>query len=144
MRRPSKKRLPALPHASLSSDDREQLERWIRSPTSPQRLVRRSKIVLMASEGWRQSKIAEAIHVSAPTVRLWIGRWHTQGIDGLLRDAAGRGRRPGARITGLRAKLVAALDADPGRLAGTSIRELARAFGMSPSAVWRVLRDRSQ
>ena len=47
--------------------DRERLERWVRASTTPQRVVRRSRIVLLWLEGLSAADIAARVDVSRPT-----------------------------------------------------------------------------
>src|SRR5687767_11816435 len=79
----------------LTAAERAQLIEWVRRPTSPHRLVVRSRIVLLASEGATATAIARRLHVSPTTVRLWWERFRNRGLAALERDAPGRGRRPG-------------------------------------------------
>ena len=94
----------------LQQDVLHQLER---RATSPQRLVRRGKIILAAATGATNTKITQDLHVDDDTVRLWRERWRAaearlqtieatgkpkllkQAIEGLLTDE----QRPGAPAT---------------------------------------------
>ncbi len=94
----------------LQQDLLQQLER---RSTSPQRLVRRGKIILAAATGATNTKITQDLHVDHDTVRLWRERWRAaearlqaieatgkpkllkQAIEGLLTDK----QRPGAPAT---------------------------------------------
>ena len=121
---------PPLP---LTSEQRSTLERWARARTTPQRVVLRSTIVLLASEGIRTAAIARRLGSSRETVRLWCERFKEAGPPVLLRDAPGRGRKP--RITA--SAIAKAMNEAAGpRL---SIRQLARRLGTSASAVHRAL-----
>src|SRR5262245_57523150 len=82
---------------TVTSDQRSTLERWIRARTTPQRLVLRSAVVLLASEGLPIAAIAKQLGTSRSTVQLWCPRFKAGGPPVLLRDAPGRGRKP--RIT---------------------------------------------
>ncbi len=91
----------------LQHDVLHQLER---RSTSPQRLVRRGKIILAAATGATNTKITQDLHVDSDTVRLWRERWRAaearlqaieatgkpkllkQAIEALLTDE----QRPGA------------------------------------------------
>jgi transposase len=74
--------------------DRRRIEQWARSRTLASRVVVRSRIVLMLADGHGVKAVAHALGVSVATVRLWRKRAQVLGIDALLRDAAGRGRKP--------------------------------------------------
>jgi hypothetical protein len=77
----------------LPREDRETLERWIRMPTAAQRLVLRSRIVLMLADGCAAREVARRLGVSRPTVALWRRRYSQEGLDALTRDRPGRGRK---------------------------------------------------
>jgi transposase len=89
MNRRSKFRLPV--------GDRTTLEGWVRAHTTPQRLVRRSQIILLLGDGLSAREVARKVRVSRHTVGLWCGRYLKSGCEVLTRDKAGRGRKPSAR-----------------------------------------------
>jgi transposase len=135
--------LPAHPRRSVTAlcrrithAEREQLLRWVKTKTSPQRLVMRSRIVLLAGEGHGVSEIARRLSVAPATVRLWCERFHRRGVGALEKDAAGRGRRPGMDMRVVVAVLRAMLTTPP--KAVWTARSLATAAGTSVSTVWRV------
>ena len=122
-----------------SSSDRNQLQRWLKAPTTPQRVARRSRIVLLALDGVRERDIAAAVGVSRPTVRLWLSRFEKLGIEGLLRDKPGRGRHASMDPSIARQRLAEANmlteDGQP-----VSLRRAAAFLGVSASALWRALK----
>jgi len=80
--------------------DRAALVRLSRSHTVAHRVVRRARIVLMGVDGHPCAQIAAQLHVSRPTVRLWCRRYLEGGIEALLRDRPGRGRKKKAGASG--------------------------------------------
>jgi transposase len=124
---------------SASSTDRQLLHRWLKAPTTPQRVVRRSRIVLLGLEGLPEAEIAVKAGVSRPTVRLWLGRFEKLGAEGLLRDAPGRGRRSSLDPVRVRQRLTEGglMDAEGKPV---SLRRAAAFLGTSPSALWRALK----
>ena len=64
----------------------------MRAGTTPQRLVFRSRIVLLAARGMPSPHVARQLDTSQDTVRLWRRRFAAAGPDALRRDAPGRGR----------------------------------------------------
>jgi putative transposase len=69
-----------MPHPSaiplkVSSAQQEVLQHLMRRSTSPQRLVRRGKIILAAAAGTSNTKITQDLQVDHETVRLWRARW---------------------------------------------------------------------
>jgi len=69
------------------------LEHWVRAPTTQQRLVLRSRIVLLLAEGLSARQVARRLGVSRHTVDLWRKRYLQQGCDTLAHDRPGRGRK---------------------------------------------------
>lgn len=126
------------PRVTLRSGQRSLLERWVRARTTPQRVVLRSAIVLLASEGVPNAAIARRLGTSRSTVQLWCLRFSESGPDALLRDAPGRGRKPKVDA----ATLARVLDAAAGER--MSIRQLAHRLGISSATVHRALAVRRQ
>lgn len=97
----------------VSVQQQEVLEHVVRRATSPQRLVRRGKIILSALAGVTNTKITQELQVDSDTVRVWRERWRAaesrlqaieetgkpkllkQAIEGLLTDE----HRPGTPAT---------------------------------------------
>ena len=73
---------------------RQQVEAWVRSPTTPQRVVLRSKIVLHAIAGVANQVIAATLGVTRPTVLLWRRRFAAGGPAALVRDRPRGGGTP--------------------------------------------------
>ena len=126
--------------AKLACDDLAaqlaRLRHWIESPTTQQRVVRRSRIVLMARAGVGVTEISARVGVSAPTVRLWIKRFEEAGAEALLHDAAGRGRHVLIDAATMRARLKSANLLGPdGR--PTSLRTAGAFLRVSASSVRR-------
>ncbi len=67
----------------LSEDERAQLEGWARRHTSAQALALRSRVVLLAAEGFNNTEIAQRLGVHRPMVRKWRGRFEEHRLDGL-------------------------------------------------------------
>lgn len=130
----------ALTYAAVGdrAGERALLERWVRAATTPQRIVWRSRIVLLALDGLAPREIARILDLSPPTVRLWLRRFAGGGAGSLLHDAPGRGRHPALDPATMLSKLrEARLLDDHGQ--PTSLRDAARHLGVSPSTVWRAL-----
>lgn len=75
-------------------EDREWLEKLVRDRNTPQKVVWRARIVLLAGEGTKAGVIARRVGKSVLTVRRWRRRYAAKGVDGLLRDAT---RPPGRK-----------------------------------------------
>lgn len=80
----------------LGGEQRAELERIVRSPTSEQRLVKRARVGLLASEGLSNEEIAPLAGLSAHKVGKWRRRIAEEGLEGLAdRPRAGGPRRYG-------------------------------------------------
>ena len=112
----------------------------IRSATTEQRLVLRSKIVMMANEGMGTNAIARKLETRPATVTKWRTRFARLGVDG-LRDSP----RPGKRRRYLpddERRVLHMLDqSPPSGYAQWNGRLLANALSLPADFVWKVLRN---
>src|SRR5258708_40234429 len=74
------------------------LQRLVRRATSPQRLVRRGKIMLAAAAGATMTKITQDLHVDHDTVRLWRERWRAAEARLQAIEATGKPKLLGQAI----------------------------------------------
>lgn len=77
----------------LTEEERNELNRWVRSPTMPSGLVRRARAVLLVSEGKSLTETGHIVGMGRLVVRRWVCRFIKQRVDG-LKDKPGRGRKP--------------------------------------------------
>ena len=63
------------PRVQLTTRQRACLEQIIRRQTSPQRLVRRAKILLALETGANECHVMRQMHLNRGTVRVWRQRW---------------------------------------------------------------------
>ena len=119
-------------------DARNLLRHWVRAPTTPQRVVQRSRIILLFLDGLRTPEIAARVGVSKQTVGLWTKRFAATGPDGLLHDAPGRGRHAVMTADVMRQRLRQAKLLRPDEKP-VSVRRAADFLGVSATAVWRAL-----
>jgi len=124
---------------SLPAVDQEQLLNWTRRPKTAQALAMRARIVLLASGGASNSAIAVQVSATKQTVGKWRQRYLDQGLDGLLDEP-----RPGAprKLTdaAIEALLTRTLESQPKAATHWSTREMARACGLTQTAVSRIWR----
>lgn len=126
------------PSVEISEQDREVLLKWKRSPTTPQKLVRRAAIVLAAGEGVTNKAISERGLGSVQTIGLWRQRYAEYGIEGLKDEPKpGRPRRIGRDKV---AEIVAATLTPPEGITHWSARRLAKEVGVGHSTVHRIWR----
>jgi transposase len=122
---------------SLSKQERRELERMVRAPSTQVRHRRRAQIVLATAETKaRNAVVAVELGVNVNTVRLWRNRFARLGLAG-LRDQPGRGRKP-VFVGEREARIVAATLEPPEQATHWSSRRLARQVGASKSTVQRV------
>lgn len=123
----------------LSDEEREQLEAWARRRKSAQALAQRSRIVLRAAAGERNTKIAAELGVTRPMVAKWRSRFAAERLEGLVDEP-----RPGRPRTVGDAKveevIVRTLESAPKDATHWSTRSLAREVGLSQTAVSRIWR----
>jgi len=122
----------------ITEGDRQLLRAWIPAGTTPQRIVRRARIVLLATEGCSSREIASRLGVSTHTVSLWRKRFQTGGSLALRRDAPGRGRK--VTVTANADSRLRTLLATPPPAGRWTVRSLATAMGISRASVHRVLK----
>lgn len=122
----------------LTEEERGQLEKWVRSATTPARLVLRSRVVLMISEGKHDSDIAEQLQCSRHTARLWRSRFLHSRINGITQDAVGRGRKPVFSDAKVKRIVDATLHSEPDNATHWSVRLMAREQKVSTMTVLRI------
>ncbi len=76
----------------VDSNQKKRLRFLVRSVKTRQKVVRRARIVLQASDGVANA-IAFQLGISRPTVLLWRDRFQRLGVPCLLQDAKRTGRQ---------------------------------------------------
>lgn len=127
----------------ISAEERIELERRVRAHTTPQRAVKRARIVLMAADGISGHQISERVGISEEYVAQWRRRFSEDRLKGL--EDRPRSGRP--RIYGHddRVRIVAtATTVPPEATSHWSHAQLADALsdmGISASQIGRILAD---
>lgn len=124
----------------LTDEERVTLERWSRGRSTPARLVQRAKIVLAAAAGSRNDQIAADLGCTRRTVGVWRSRFLTGRIAGIEKDAPRPGRTRTITPEVVKAILETTTREKPSNATHWSTRSLARALGLTQSAVSRVWR----
>jgi transposase len=122
----------------LSPSDRAQLEKWESAQGTPQQVVLRCRIVLMALAGEQNQTIAARLGVSRPTVNLWRKRVRHSGIGEVWEMAPGRGRKPYYDQAKRDAIINSTLQAKPKGMTHWSCRLMAKEQGVSKATVNRL------
>jgi transposase len=125
---------------TLTEDERAKLQSWARRPKTAQRLAMRARIVLAAADDKRtNTDIAADLGVTLPTVGKWRQRFVDLRLDGLADEP-----RPGAPRTITDAQVedivTRTLESKPKNATHWSTRGMAKAVGLSQTAVSRVWR----
>jgi transposase len=123
----------------VAPSEREVLQRWSRRPKTAQALALRARIVLRCAEGKNNDVVAEELGVTRQMVGKWRQRFVVRRLDGLLDEP-----RPGAprRISDadVERAITKTLESTPRGATHWSTRSMAKATGMSQSAVSRIWR----
>lgn len=82
----------------LSVKERETLSRYVRSRTTAVRLIERSRIVLLASEGATNLSIARKLGITENKVGRWRNRYAKGGLKAIEKDRP-RGKNHGGKKT---------------------------------------------
>lgn len=120
-----------------SKEQQLELERLVRASTTPQRIVRRARIVLERVRGRSQQAAGEEVGASRPAVIRWERRFASGGVAALLKDAPGRGAKPSIPEE-TKAKMITQATQPPPNRTRWSVRAMAREVGVAPSSVQRI------
>jgi transposase len=123
----------------LSKVEREQLEAWTRRRTSAQALAQRSRIVLLAAEGLKNTEIAERLQIKRGTAATWRSRFAVGRLEGLV-DEPRPGRPRTISDAQVEEVIVKTLESTPKDATHWSTRSMASEVGLTQSAVLRIWR----
>src|SRR5947208_10775878 len=122
----------------LDSDQAKRLDALVRSGLTPQRVARKCRVILLASQGMANHAIAQEIGLSRPTViaiRLAFAR---QGVEGISQPSKRKKKSPTLTPELQQKILDITLKTKPLRETHWSVRTLARHLGLSRNMVHRV------
>jgi transposase len=127
------------PELILTDDERQKLTTWASRPKSTQRLALRARVVLACVDEPSNTSVAARLGVCAATVGTWRSRFVAKRLDGLVDDP-----RPGAprTVSDIEVERVVTKTLETTPVAAThwSTRGMAKATGMSQSAISRIWR----
>ena len=128
-----------IPPLILTAAERETLERWARRAKTAQAVAQRARLILGCAAGRTNTVVAHELRVTKQTVGKWRHRFLARRLDGLLDEP-----RPGAPRTITDAQvervLTRTLETTPADATHWSTRSMAKASGLSRSAVHRIWR----
>lgn len=123
----------------ITAEERAKLEQWARRPKTAQRLALRAHIVLGCADGLENRQVARQLRITDQTVCKWRERFRSNGLDGLSDES-----RPGAprKISDeqIEELVTRTLESKPASSTHWSTRSMAKAAGLSQSAVSRIWR----
>jgi transposase len=122
---------------TLTRDEREQLEQWVRDCRGSRPLALRARIVLSCQAGCSNRDSAKRLQVTAQTVGKWRARFVAQGMQGLA-DQPRSGAPRSISDAVVEAVLAKTLHEKPPDGVRWSSRRLAAALGVSQRTVLRI------
>ena len=123
---------------SVTPKDRFRLEAIIADGNTPQKHVKRARVILATAEGCGTNEVMRRSGLSKPVVWRWQERFMHEGVDGLVCDKT---RKPGrAPLTSEKiAEIVdLTLAAPAGEVTQWTLRSMARAAGVGATSVFRI------
>ena len=127
------------PPLTITTEERETLERWARRPKTAQALAQRARMILGCADGKTNTTVGAELRVSKPTVGKWRTRFLGRGLDGLLDEP-----RPGAprRVSDADVERVVTLtlETTPEDATHWSTRSMAQRCGLSKNTISRIWR----
>ena len=122
----------------VTDEQRSVLEKLIRSRTAPHRDVLRARALLMAADGFANTRIASEIQVSPATVAAWRERFGEDGLKNFSAVRSGRGRKPSISAAKVEEIVRLTLQETPPGETHWSCRTMAARAGVSSSTVQRI------
>src|SRR5438876_10606634 len=123
---------------SLDATQRQRLEFLVRAGSTPQKLVQRARIILLAAAGRPNAAIARELDVSRPTVLLWRERFARGGVPGLSYERPRPGRKPAIGPERIQAVVEATLQTTPPAATQWSVRTMTKAQGLGRTTIHRI------
>lgn len=123
---------------SLDQEQEKVLRTWVAARNTPQKIVLRSRIVLLAAAGKPNYRIARELEISRTTVLLWRKRFQQGGTAALTEEASGRGRKHKIIPAQVQQIVEATLHTQPKTATHWSVRTMARVQGVSPASIQRI------
>lgn len=134
--------MPAQVPIHLTPKIKSQLEKNVKSRTTPIRLVERSKIVLLAADGVPNYRIAEELGIDVNKVGRWRNRFADLGLQGIEKErprGANHGGKNSPEQRKLRAEIIRITTTEkPENATHWSTRSMGKRMGVPHSFVARV------
>ncbi len=137
--------MPAQIKISLSTKEKKQLQKKVKSRKTSVRLLERSKIILLAAEDIPNYQIAKKLKIDVNKVGRWRNRFAERGFQGVEKDlprGANHGGKNSEEQAKLRSKIIKITTQEkPKGATHWSTRTLANKLGINHSFVNRVWRE---
>jgi transposase len=130
-------RNPRIKSITLTPKEKEQLHGWARGQEVSRALKLRARIVLACDQGCSNHKVAKLLRVSTQTVGKWCARFAERRLQGLL-DKPRSGAPRSISDAVVEAVVAKTLHEKPSGTARWSSRQMAKAVGLSQTAVLRI------
>src|SRR5258708_8839725 len=125
------------PVVSLKSHVKSSLDLLVRSPSTPQGLAQRSRIVLAAAAGRTNQQIAAELRMPEVTVSKWRRGVASKGLEGI--EDAPRSGRPVKHSQEIVHRVQSRACQQPEHYSRWSVRTLAKDLKLPPSTVHQIL-----
>ena len=122
----------------VTDEQRLVLEKLVRSHTAPHRDVQRAQALLMAGDGFANTRIAAEVGVAAMTVKAWRDRFSEEGFKVFSTVRPGRGRKPSIPTEKVEEIVRLTLHETPSGETHWSCRSMAARAGVSAATVQRI------
>jgi transposase len=122
----------------MTDEQRQVLQKLIRSQTAAHRDVQRARVLLMAADGFANTRIASEVQVGAATAVRWRERFMESGLTEFSQVRAGRGRKPSIPASQVEEIVRLTLAETPEGESHWSCRTMAARAGVSPATVQRI------
>ena len=123
----------------LSPSERQRLQNWSKRRKTAQALALRARIILLAARNWNNIEVADELQITRQTVGRWRRRFVEKRLQGLLDEP-----RPGAprklSDADIEQVITKTLESTPRGATHWSTRSMAKATGMSQTAISRIWR----
>ena len=122
----------------MTEEQRKIIDAWVRAKKTPQRIVLRSRICLLAADDLSHNAIAKRLNTSRSTVNLWIKRFKEQGPTGISEDATHGTSTRCLDLEKVKSIVEATLHTKPKDATHWSTRTMAKTQGVSHSTIQRI------
>lgn len=127
------------PSLVITNSQKTLLESWLSAPSTPQGIVLRVQIVLLAAKGVSNNQIANALSTSRPTVLEWRERFEKEGPESLrVLVQSGRGRKPEIPTSKIEKIIQDTLQKKPKGQSHWSCRTMAEYQGVGHAFIQRI------